>query len=369
MLFRARICAVVLFCFAAAVAKADQITLKNGDRLSGTIVKTDGAAKALLIKTDLEGTVTVKWDGITGLTSTAPLYLTLKDGQTIVGVVTASAEGKLSVATKDTGQVTAISADVVAIRSGEEQKAYDAELDRLRNPRLTDFWSGVLDTGLSLTRGNSSTITYNLSAKAARVTQRDKISVYTTAIYATDDSTPPERTTAHAIRGGVRGDLNVSDRVFGFGLTDFEYDQFQNLNLRNTIGGGFGYYLVKSKNTQFDLFGGATFLQEYFSVPLDPADPTSTSRKSAEGLIGEELTTAFNKKMTLSQRFSYFPNITNTGEYRFIFDTTAATKLKNWLSWQTTFSDNFVSDPAPGKKTNDVLLSTGLRFSFGKGVF
>ena len=369
MLFRARICAVVLLFLAVAGARADQVILKNGDRLSGTIVKSDEAAKTLIIKTDLEGTVNVKWDSITGLTSTTPLYLTLKDGQTIVGVVRTTAEGKLTVATKDTGEVSANSADVVAIRSGAEQKAYDAELDRLRNPRLTDFWSGVLDTGLSLTRGNSATITYNLAAKAARVTQRDKISVYTTAIYATDDSTPPERTTAHAIRGGVRGDLNVSDKVFGFALTDFEYDQFQNLNLRNTIGGGFGYYLLKNKNSQFDIFGGATFLQEYFSVALDPTDPASTSRKSAEGLIGEELTTAFNKKMTLSERFSFYPNFTNSGEYRFVFDTTAATKIKNWLSWQTTFTDNFISDPAPGKKTNDLLLSTGLRFSFGKGVF
>lgn len=31
----------LLFCFCASSALADQVTLKNGDRLSGTIVKTD----------------------------------------------------------------------------------------------------------------------------------------------------------------------------------------------------------------------------------------------------------------------------------------------------------------------------------------
>jgi len=61
--------------------------------------------------------------------------------------------------------------------------------------------------------------------------------------------------------------------------------------------------------------------------------------------------------------------LSNTGEYRFQLDATAATKLKTWLSWQVTYSDRYLSDPLPGLKKNDVLLSTGLRLTFGKGAF
>jgi len=43
--------------------------------------------------------------------------------------------------------------------------------------------------------------------------------------------------------------------------------------------------------------------------------------------------------------------------------------LKNWLSWQITFSDRFLSDPLPGLKQNDLLLSTAVRLTFGRGVF
>ena len=49
-------------------ALADQVTLKNGDRLSGTITKSDG--KTLVIKTDYAGDVTVKFDAIQSITST-----------------------------------------------------------------------------------------------------------------------------------------------------------------------------------------------------------------------------------------------------------------------------------------------------------
>jgi hypothetical protein len=51
------------------------------------------------------------------------------------------------------------------------------------------------------------------------------------------------------------------------------------------------------------------------------------------------------------------------------FDTNASTKLKTWLGWQITFSDRYISDPPLGLKGNDLLLSTGLRLAFGKGVF
>jgi hypothetical protein len=38
------------------------------------------------------------------------------------------------------------------------------------------------------------------------------------------------------------------------------------------------------------------------------------------------------------------------------------------LSWQTSFNDYYLSNPAPGKKTNDLLLSTGLRLTFGNAA-
>jgi len=360
---RSVLCGVVL-CLLAVRARADQVTLKNGDRLTGTIVKSD--AKTMLLKTELAGDVNVQWDAVTSIVSSQPLHLALQDGQTLVGTVTTS-DGKLDVATKKTGEVRTPKDAVVAVRNDDEQKSHDAEIDRLRNPHLTDFWSGILDTGLSVTRGNSATLAYNLSAKAARVTTSDKISVYSTAVYASDDTTRASRTTAHAIRGGIRGDFNISDRWFVFGFSDFEYDQFQDLDLRNVLGGGLGYHAIKKKNTTFDLLGGGDYEQEFFSTSA--AFPTGLTRKTGEIVMGEELDSKLNDRTIVSEKFSIFPNVSETGNYRFQLDATAATKLKAWLSWQVTYSDRYLSNPLPGLKKNDVLLSTGLRLTFGKGAF
>lgn len=359
----------VFLCLSATASEADQITLKNGDRLTGTIVKSD--AKTLLLKTDFAGDVNLQWDAVTSIVSTQTLHLTLQDGQTIVGIVTTS-DGKFEVATRQTGPVVATKESVVGVRDDAEQKAYDDQIDRLRHPHLTDFWSGLLDTGLSVTRGNSESLSYSLSGKAARVTERDKISVYTTAIYTNSTVNDINSTTAHAIRGGVRGDLNVSDRVFVFGFTDFEYDQFQDLDLRNVIGGGLGYHVIKTKTTILDLFAGGDFDQDFFgaiaATATTPARPAIT-RKSGEIDVGETFNAKVNNRTTLTEQFSLYPNVSDTGAYRFQFDTTAATKLKNWLSWQVTYSDRYLSNPLPGFKKNDLLLSTGVRLTFGKGVF
>ena len=74
-----------MLCFFAGSVVADQVTLKNGDQLTGAIVKSD--AKTLLIKTEFAGEVTVQWDAVSAMVSSQPLHLALKDGQTIVGTV------------------------------------------------------------------------------------------------------------------------------------------------------------------------------------------------------------------------------------------------------------------------------------------
>jgi len=352
---------LVWLCVCAVVAKADQVTLKNGDRLSGTIEKSD--EKTLVMKTDYAGEVTLDWSAVRGIVSSEPITLQLRDGKTVTGKVTTH-DGTFAIETVDRGGVTAQRDAVVAVRGGDEQATWE----RTQHPRLRDFWSGLLDTGLSETRGNSALLAFNLSGKAARVTTRDKISLYATAVYATDNTTPPGRTTANAVQGGARFDYNLRPRLFVFGLADFAFDQFQHLDLRSVLGGGFGLHVIKTANTTFDVFGGGNYDKENFS-PNPPLVLTSITRNTAEVMAGEELGWKLNNRVSVTERFTLFPNLSETGEYRFQFDATAATKLKSWLSWQLTVADRYLSNPLPGLKTNDELLSTGLRLTFGKGAF
>jgi hypothetical protein len=135
--------------------------------------------------------------------------------------------------------------------------------------------------------------------------------------------------------------------------------------------------VINTKNTQFDVFGGGSFNQEYFSsyVTTNPAPPPadilvpSETRHSAEVLVGESLSTKLGSRTTLSEQLTFFPNLSSLGDYRVTFDATASTKLKTWLAWQITFSDRYISNPPLNLKGNDLLLSTGLRLTFGRRIF
>src|SRR5258708_24613936 len=111
--------AVSLFGFLCCQALADQVSLKNGDRLSGTIVKADG--KTLLLHTDYAGDITLKWDAIQAIQSSEQLHVELQDGKTAVGSV-ATSDDKLEITTA-TGIVEATKSSVKNVRNDAEQLA------------------------------------------------------------------------------------------------------------------------------------------------------------------------------------------------------------------------------------------------------
>jgi putative salt-induced outer membrane protein YdiY len=355
----------------ATVTFADQVTLKNGDRLSGTIVS--GDEKALQIKTDFEGDVTVQWDAVVGIESTQDLHLTLKDGKKLAGKVT-TADGKFDVAgATPTAGGSAPKDTIVAVRNDAEQKTYDVNEERMAHPKFTYFWSGFLDTGLALTRGNSETASYTFSGKAVRETPRDKLTVYSNYVFANSGTTVPATTTANLFESGIRGDLNVSPRTFVFAFGDFQTNQLQHLSLRQVYGGGVGYHIIKNDRTLFDVFVGGDYDRDAFSTYTytNPTPPppligvAGYDQNSAEIVAGEEFDSHLTKRSMLNERLSFYPNLSHTGEYRVQFDTSFATQVKNWLSWQITFSDRYISYPPVGLKGNDLILSTGFRVTWG----
>jgi len=354
---------LTIFVLAQALL-ADQVTLKNGDRLSGNIIKYDG--KNLVLKSDLAGDITILWENVTAVTSTQPLNVTLKDGQHIVGTLTTDGT-KFMVATKDTGSVTAARENVQYIRSDPEQKAYDTEIDRYKNPRLIDLWTGTFDLGFTQTAGNTETETFTMGANAVRATTRDKIIVNYTQIYSTSNASGPNLTTANAKRGGIAYNLNVAPKMFIFGLVNLENDQFQSLDLRFAPAGGVGYHAIKTPNTTLDLSLGVSMDKEFFmATAAVPAGSPSLNQTYAELLLGEELTHKFSKTFSMHENLVFYPNVSSVGNYRMNFDISAAAAIKKWMSFQISASDRYLSDPIAGRKTNDILFTTGLHFVFAK---
>jgi len=328
---------------------ADTITLKNGDRISGKILKTDGSA--VVVKTEYAGEVKIDLAAIVSLTSDAPLNVVLKSG--------GQSRGKVSVAgdaVQVEGGPQAKVADLTAIRDDDNQKAWQREDERQHHPKLLDFWAGAVTFGLAEASGNSNATTFNTSAGVARAAGKNKMTLYFNQVYARQSTTLPYGETANRIGGGFRLDRDFSAKMFVFGTTDYDYDKFLGLDLRSVFGGGLGYHAWQSPKGHLDFGGGAVYNHEKYS--------TGENRNSAEVLGTEEFAMKLLSRLNVVERLQIYPNMSNTGQFRLNFDTTASMPVYKFLEWNFGVSDRYQTDPLPGRKGNDILFTTGVRFSF-----
>jgi putative salt-induced outer membrane protein YdiY len=334
---------------------ADQVVLKNGDRLTGSIEKSD--EKSLIIKTEFAGEVTVQWPAIQEIQSEQPLHVSLKGGQNVVGAVSTSA-GKIEVATKNAGNVEAPKEAIVLMRSESEQAAWE----KMQHPGLLQGWDGGLNIGFGLTAGNSETKNLALAFTGVRTGLHDKLSLYAASVYSTNGLAPAAtRLTANTNKGGARYDHDITPRLFAFVNADFFTDALQDLNLRSVFGGGLGWHVIKAPKTTLDILGGIAYTRENYTQ-LAPLPRLIHNFAAAQ--IGDELLHKISKSTVITQRAYFFPNFNESGEYRATFDLGTVTKINKWMGWQNTFGDVYVTNPPTGKKKNDVVFTTGLNIAF-----
>lgn len=364
MLRKLELFTLIAFLGLSAASFADQITLKNGDHLTGTVVKSDG--KTIVLHTEFAGDVTIQFAAVTEIKTDEELHVSLKGGKTAVGPVS-TADGKIEVATKAGGTVEATKEEVTLIRNDAEQAAYEKSL----HPGLTHGWIGGANVGFSVARGNSQTENLAVAFNAAHPTLNDKITLYASAINTTNNLATPS-TVASLTTGGLRYDRNVSPKVFVFGAADFMSNALQYLDLRQVFTGGFGWHAINSDRTTLNLLGGVNYTHETYSNGAEVLPVTTPPVFISYGVthrfvaltLGEELTQKLGKNTAVTQNLYFFPNLQQTGQYRAIFNLGTVTKISKWLGWQNQFGDIYVSNPPIGSKNNDVIFTTGLNFSF-----
>jgi putative salt-induced outer membrane protein len=353
----------------AIPALADQLALKNGDHLTGSITKSDG--KTLVLKTDYAGDLTIKFDAIQSLTSTGDLHVTA-GGKTAVGPVTTTG-GQLVVATNTAGSVEAPISSVTVLRSPAEEAAYQKSL----HPGWGEGWAGGVNLGYAVTAGNSETKNLDIAFNAVRTGFHDKLTLYENSIYAVSSKQnraplSPALTTADSNGGGALYSRDFAPRVFGFGSADFFSNSLQELNLRSIWGGGLGVHAINDPKTTLDFLVGVNYTHESYAVEINPP-ATAESQNLAALTLGDNFMHKLGKNTAITQSFLFYPDLSDTSQYRFTFNLGWVTKLNKWLGWQTSLADVYVSNPpgvsltvppTPAIERNDLQISTGLNISF-----
>jgi Protein of unknown function, DUF481 len=330
---------LLLFALAgtALAQKTDVIVLFNGDHVTGEI-KSYSAGR-LSVETDIGSDLSLKWNRITSITSDRQFEIETTDGSYYYGSLAPSTPpGQLVVADGKTTTLDFLS--VVRI-----------------SPIHQTFWrrwDGSLDLGFNYTQA-SQIVQLNLNANAIfrRPTFAATASINT--FFSSQSGVPSSQRANFAL--GYQKFLKDRWLVAGFGGVDRNLDL--GLNLRITIGAGYGRYFIQTNRTTFAGLLG---------ISADHEDPvTGTASYEAAAVIGAQFSTFTYDfpKITVNATLQVLPYLTDSGRVRVEFNVQAKREIVRDFYLSLSIFDSFDSrDPSTQQAKNDwgPVLSLGWTF-------
>ncbi|HEX5412658.1 MAG TPA: DUF481 domain-containing protein [Terriglobia bacterium] len=346
-----------LFVFTSVVAKAEVIQLKNGDRLNGTFQRLLNGNIAF--QTPQLGTLTIPAADITSFTSPTRVVVLLKGGKREDGIfeVTGSGAWQLRSANATTPVAPG---DVVAV--------YPSQVYAKENPEghrsLWQDWTGGGALGYVLQESSQNSRSLSISFASKRVEPRlegllprRRTTVGFNLAYATVTQSGVT-TRANTLTSILRQDFFIGGDARNYLFVEGQWDhlQPQQLDLRQTYGGGIGRDVIRHAGFTFSVQGGATYVRTSFA--------TGELRNEMEGLAGEKIVWTGFKHLSINHEFDFFPSLTSTGDYRFNSLTALDAPISKHLSFNIGLTDQYLSRPIPGTQGNVLILSTGLGVNF-----
>jgi hypothetical protein len=151
---------------------------------------------------------------------------------------------------------------------------------------------------------------------------------------------------------------NISDRWYGIGNADFLQSNELQLDLRSTLGGGVGNYLVQTNRFLLSANGGAAWTNERYEDPEIPV------RDSGEAFGAVEANLFGINDLDVYSSLAVFPSLTESGRVRLNFATDFRWEFIDDFYISLGYTENYDSDPPPDTPTRDYIFSTSVGWSY-----
>jgi len=248
--FEVRLASMLLVFVATLLAgfsvMADELIMKDGSRLMGTVVKEDGGV--IDFKTSYAGTIKVKWQEISEMIVDEPITVLLKNGDTREAVSAKPAETGV-VITDESGATETLAAGEVAYVNPEPWRLGKGMK-----------WSGRVNVDLNYERGNSDKDEYHGDWTTTFRWRDDRLKFY--GDYEREKSNDILTDDNWRING--RYDHFVTKKFFYGGSLGMEHDRPADLQRRTIVGPIAGYEFYESTEMNLDVAGGPMYVNEEF---------------------------------------------------------------------------------------------------------
>ena len=329
----------ILLSTSSVTAFADKLWLKNGDLISGTLVRLEN--DRLIFNTGYAGEIAVKREEVANLQTDALVTVHMGSDTVIQGIISPSENGR------------------VTIRSADVRDPFWVELAQLKaiNPKPPEpaLKTNVrVNFGASFTDGNTETESIYGDGELVARTAKNRFTLG--AIFKRSESN--DVTTADSVIGFMKYDYFLSQKWFVYANATGEKDEFKDLDLRTSAGVGSGYQFLETEMTNLSLEAGVSYVNEDHI--------TAEDTEYTAGRWGLRFEHFFLKK---ALQFFHF----NTGLQSFedsddlVIYTQTGFRLPLYKNLNATFQFNYDYDnsPSPGRETADtaVIVSLGDQWS------
>lgn len=312
------------------VALADQVLLKNGDVISGEIIKKE--TDKLVFKTNYAGELQIQWSEVNSLSSDEIHQVVLGDGTNLTGKLAAAADGEMTLLL--------------------DQEALPVELRETKyiNPRVDltgegTHWSGNVNLGGSIAEGNNSVRSVRFDGETIARTLHSRYTLGGIINRAHDRDSATQSNS----RFYGKYDYFFARHWYGYTNQTLENDRFRDLELRSVSGIGSGYQVFETPNLNLALEGGADYIRESFYAATTRSYPAVRWAIKYDQLFFSGTTRFFHEHEVLQgleqnkQTLVY----SKTGlRFPLLFNFNATSQLN--LNWD--------SHPADGRKKEDAAL-------------
>jgi putative salt-induced outer membrane protein YdiY len=305
-----------------APAPVDVVLLRNGDRLSGSIVKMDG--KKLFITTPYAKEVPVDWKEVASIESAGPHWVRLTTDEFVKGRLTSSPDG-VGIVTEDLEAPQPVPFDRVATIGIPPGAKY----------------SGSLGALVSGSTGNTETFILG----AAGVVQRDTDIDRSRLGFRTEYEERDNELSVQRARGYGDYDFYLGEKWYLTGLLRLEHDKFEDVRLRTTVGGGPGYRFFDREDLKFRVYAGLAYVNE----DLDEAE----DRDYLSALAGDEFRWKITESLSFYQLAEVYPSLDDVSDVLIHVEAGIRQSLMKGMFVEFGVVDDYDTEPAPDTKKND----------------
>lgn len=324
----------VALCAMMAIASGeDEVKLKNGDRLTGTVKSLAGGK--LVLETAHSGALKIDWALVESVKIDAPIKVKLATGETLEGKISPAAQGRLKI--DSGGTVAPVEVD-------------PAKIDYFNEPPVE--WHGGISASAKATDGNTHVRSFLIAGEGTRETEVDQILLRAIFRYAEQSGVLSERNGY----GIFKYSYKLTPSFYGYVSEELLGDTFKDLSLGSVTSIGAGYVLLKESWIDLALEAGFAYFSNDFRKGVDESH--AGGRASAKTRVALPL--GFEFKDT----FTIYPNFEDSQDFQIRNEATLGTALGGGWSLLGGVITEYDRKPNAGLKRHDDTYFVGLGYKF-----